>query len=350
MPSVTDLILRDTIGGDVQGVKNTFSSWDSCMAKAYCKWPVIIAIVVGSLIVLSLLFCLARCLCCGLECCCGCFTCCNACCPSPRGRSSRPAKYAEPPQQYQPYQGYQPNPIPPVYNSGPQQYAQFDAGHRKGNDDSLPAMPSWETSSSRKVLEEHKDEDVEMDRLDPLKEQNASLVANQAPSPIGLHNYGNKPYSDEMPYQHQGATHGGDLGNPYDQQSSVGSNSVYPSSGTLPLQTYPATRPAPGQQARRAPGQQTRLSGAGSPPVNANSPQQPQQPGYRQGPYQQQQQQPQQSYSCYAPSQSTRYEPSAQSTSPTARHSGPFQSQPFSSGSGPQPASHEPLQDSWRAV
>ncbi|MCJ1473407.1 hypothetical protein MMC13_002058 [Lambiella insularis] len=210
---------RQSLSSDVDGVKNTFSSWDNCMSQAYCKWPAIIGITIGSLIVLSLLFCLARCLCCGAECCCACFSCCNACCPSPRRRGP---KYADPPQQFapSPYQGYQPGyqpgPAPPMYKPQPQN-AQFDAA-RKGkiNEDALPAMPSWETASSRKVFDDH-NEDVELGPLDPFHEQTAPMLANQAPTPrVGS---GDHSSAGVLPYQQYGAYHGGDLGNPYGQHN-----------------------------------------------------------------------------------------------------------------------------------
>ncbi|KAK6432448.1 hypothetical protein LTR95_011380 [Oleoguttula sp. CCFEE 5521] len=158
------------IASDAAGVKNTFSSWDSCMSKAYCKWPAIVGIIIGSLVALSLIWCLARCLCCGAECCCGCLSCCNACCPSPRGRKN--AGYQHPPPQ--PYQSPYPQPYqspqPPMYASGAAGYrgpqtATFDAPTRGGgagkyNEDALPAMPSWDTAESRRVEEE-----VEMEKL-----------------------------------------------------------------------------------------------------------------------------------------------------------------------------------------
>ncbi|KAL9099661.1 MAG: hypothetical protein Q9163_004874 [Psora crenata] len=60
-----------------------------------------------------------------------------------------------------PYHGYQPanNPnntaAPPPYGEPPARYAQFDApGHRgvgKGDEDALPTMPSWKDAQSRRV-------------------------------------------------------------------------------------------------------------------------------------------------------------------------------------------------------
>ncbi|OCK89973.1 uncharacterized protein K441DRAFT_581554, partial [Cenococcum geophilum 1.58] len=62
------LLWRRDIASSTGDIKSTFSSWDKCMAKAYCKWPVIAVIIIGSCIVLSILFCLFRCICCGAEC------------------------------------------------------------------------------------------------------------------------------------------------------------------------------------------------------------------------------------------------------------------------------------------
>ncbi|KAK3619459.1 hypothetical protein LTR56_024026 [Elasticomyces elasticus] len=178
------------IASDAAGVKNTFSSWDQCMTKTYCKWPVIAAIIVGSLIVLSLLLCLFRCLCCGVECCCGCFACCNACCPSPRGKKRNDGYYQQPPpppqQPFQPYPQYQSAP-PPMY-AAPGGYrgaqtpstATFDTPSHKGapkyNEDALPPMSSWDTAASKHV----EDDDVEMAKLNhPHAQQQQSLLQHQ---------------------------------------------------------------------------------------------------------------------------------------------------------------------------
>ncbi|KUJ18458.1 uncharacterized protein LY89DRAFT_582374 [Mollisia scopiformis] len=34
---LNSLVGKRTITGEVDSVKNTFSSWDNCMAKGYCK-------------------------------------------------------------------------------------------------------------------------------------------------------------------------------------------------------------------------------------------------------------------------------------------------------------------------
>lgn len=203
------------ISNDVNNVKTTFSSWDSCMSKAYCKWPVIAAIIIGSLIIISLLTCLFRCLCCGAECCCGCLRCCNACCPSPRSRSD---KYAPAPQQ--PY-----GPPPPAYAYQPQapmhygapppqqpQFASFESSGKSGqpgryNEDALPAMPSWATARERKVeddtpLQEEKDSIPLQDQKplggerDPMLPNVAAMPANPSRTASPFHS----PKANQSPF------------------------------------------------------------------------------------------------------------------------------------------------------
>ena len=68
-----------------------------------------------------------------------------------------------------PYQGYQPangNNATPPYNEPPR-FAQFDVGH-KGKpvgEDSLPAMPSWDAAQSKRIEEPGRD--MEMGNLEP---------------------------------------------------------------------------------------------------------------------------------------------------------------------------------------
>jgi len=68
-----------------------------------------------------------------------------------------------------PYQGYQPanNPhnAPPPYGT-PARFAQFDmpSGGKKITEDSLPAMPSWDTAKTRKV--EQESENMEMGHME----------------------------------------------------------------------------------------------------------------------------------------------------------------------------------------
>lgn len=179
------MLVPRSFTGDIQGGVQTFSSWHNCMQKAYCKydehdfnwiiraqltssrWPVIIGIVIASLIVLSIVWCCVRCLCCGLSCCCECFSC-LTCCDSCRGRRKSPrSNYADGPPAFAPYQGYQPAPNPPAYE--PPRFATFDAPSKNGNihEDSLPAMPSWDSATSRRVEDHTAHEDMEMGVIGP---------------------------------------------------------------------------------------------------------------------------------------------------------------------------------------
>ncbi|KAF1991605.1 hypothetical protein K402DRAFT_459584 [Aulographum hederae CBS 113979] len=208
-------------------VKNTFSSWDSCMSKTYCKWPVIVAIIIGSLIILSFLWCCVRCCCLGAECCCGCLSCCNACCPSPRKKGYKqqenPAPpYYPPPQgfhQPQPYHAQYQSPIAPKYQSPvqqPPQFATFDASSGKKNEDALPAMPSWDNAASSKV--EVEDEAVEMNHLDQngqrpgmAARQPSNSATNVSSHGGGAAGYGQHydPPSPLEPEYGQGGAYGG---------------------------------------------------------------------------------------------------------------------------------------------
>ncbi|KAH3910378.1 hypothetical protein HBH56_150880 [Parastagonospora nodorum] len=183
--------------------RNTLSSWDNCMAKAYCKWPVIIGIVVGGLIAFSVIFCIARCLCCAAECTICCCKCCTCCCPSGSSGSGHKRMKSEP--TYPPYapnphaaNPYNANPYAQAHAAAPPaplnqqyrshaapafapaptyahvqerpQFATFDSPSKPANEDALPAMPSWGDARDRHVeVEEQpvpeKRGDMEMDRL-----------------------------------------------------------------------------------------------------------------------------------------------------------------------------------------
>ncbi|KXT03584.1 hypothetical protein AC578_9992 [Pseudocercospora eumusae] len=248
MPVAAILLAQRDIGSTVDGVHESLSSWDGCMAHSYCKWPVIAGIVAASLIVLSILWCLARCLCCGLQCCCGCLSCFNACCPSPRGRNRDRGAYQQAPPT--PYQYQQPPPMqPPAYMTGGAggayrgapvaSTATFDAPSKKFNEDALPAMPSWQNAQSRRV---ESDEEVELEKMDhtspthtsPEHQQDA-FVANSQDNfgtdrynsaqsgdlgASGMHanpynqystqqpqHYPASPYGNQTPYDNQGRSH-----------------------------------------------------------------------------------------------------------------------------------------------
>jgi hypothetical protein len=227
-----------SITGEVSSVKNSFSSWSNCMKASYCKfvtlqssytlsvftnsyhrWPVIIAIVVVSLIVFSVLWCIIRCACCGMSCCCTCFSflkccdCCGGCCD---GKKDRPHKHLDDPYSHPPQQGYQaPSPMMGGGLGGkyePPQYAQFEVG-KNGlavdpkasalSEDALPPMPSWDSAAKKHVLTEEEKNGVELGELDPVTGQKVPLMTGAAatgvslpPSPVnelGASPYGARP-------------------------------------------------------------------------------------------------------------------------------------------------------------
>lgn len=228
---LNSLVGKRTITGEADNVKNTFSSWDNCMAKTYCKfvslfalnalpnnilrWPVIAVIVVVSLIVLSIITCIARCCCCGYSCCCSCFSflkCCDCCGDSCEGKRNKPMKHLDGPSPFgQPayHQGYQaPAPmmggaLPVAAKTSAPQYAQFEVG-KNGlyvdptptplSEDALPPMPSWDGAAKKQVLTEDEKNGVELGELNPTTGQHIPLmtgggvspnVDNRGPSPFG---------------------------------------------------------------------------------------------------------------------------------------------------------------------
>ena len=215
------------------------------------RWPAIIGIVVGSLILLSVLFCLVQCLCCGVSCakmlCC----CCRGC-----GRSKSREKASRFRDDYQhmpptPYSGYQPSPNPMTYHGGPTT-ATFDTSSgRKINEDSLPAMPSWDTAPTRRVedpAQEKLMQDVEMGRLAPI------LAQPQRTSRNGYNQVPNGPMSPTSPTHSQNsyfATH------PQNQNADLGAQRIgpydsYDDTPHSPAPTY-HTNPVPATD-RFAPG------------------------------------------------------------------------------------------------
>ena len=125
-----------------------------------------------------------------MECCCAACSCINACCPSPRGGRDR-TKYRDAPPST-PYQGYQPTPAP--YYAAPTvpQFATFDTS-RKVNADSLPAMPSWDTSASKRVPDANQPEELEMHKTEH-HDETEPMLANSASPRIGQ--AGVSPYQD----------------------------------------------------------------------------------------------------------------------------------------------------------
>ena len=195
--------------------------------------------------------------------------------------------------------------------SGQPQFAQFDVSRTgKIHDDALPAMPSWDTASHRRVMEEHKNDDVELGTIDLAR---APMLAHQAPSPRTDY-----PSAASLPYQQQGVQNGGDLGNPYAHDDFASHDSPYATSPTSP-QRYNNTGFGSHQQSF---------------------------PDHRLQ---------RQSYSAYTPSESTRYEPSSygqQETGVTyASRSPPPVQQPYPSlAPGGLQVGRKPVQNSWRDV
>ena len=109
-----------------------------------------------------------------------------------------------------PYQGYQPTPAP--YYAAPTvpQFATFDTS-RKVNADSLPAMPSWDTSSSKRVVDESHPEELEMhktehhDETEPMLANSASPRINQLSAsgyqdrPQDLDDHAHDGYQGQIP-------------------------------------------------------------------------------------------------------------------------------------------------------
>ncbi|KAJ5653719.1 hypothetical protein N7490_000722 [Penicillium lividum] len=160
---------------DLASVESTFTSWDKCMAKSYCKWPVIVAIIVVAVILIAVVGCIVNCICCGYRCC---TACCGCCCPSGRRRNKQPKYYDEPPlvppgpnPAYNQTPAYnQPIAVtPPVYR-GAVQTATFDSFKSPTahvNEDALPEMPTWAAAVDKHVEDTSPHEDVEMEPLNP---------------------------------------------------------------------------------------------------------------------------------------------------------------------------------------
>ncbi|KAK4508179.1 hypothetical protein PRZ48_001917 [Zasmidium cellare] len=347
------------IGSDIAGVKNTFSGWDQCMAKAYCKWPVIIGIIIGSLIVLSIVWCIARCLCCGAECCCGCLSCCNACCPSPRGSKNHGGYQQAPPTPSPFYNQYQPPPGP-VYASGAiggyrsgnvAQTATFDTPSKNGryNEDALPAMPSWDTAASRR------EEVMEMEKLN--QQQNGhtngagdgTLYQNPEPTPAYGYQQGQCAQQESLlpqqqeagrfygagqrsPVARQDFAHEGDMGgmtaNPYSDYQPQRQQQFSPGPYGVQNHTAPSPYSPVSPAAPYNPGTNTYGAGAGAGHSQ-------QQRGYE---------------ASIPPSYHTRPPSdivSPISPPPQASYPGQASYQPYGGGSG---VGRKPVQGSWREV
>ena len=133
------------------------------MAKSYCKWPVIAGCIIGGIIVLSCIWCFIRCCMCG-------YACCTCCCGGCGGRRK---KYEDPPPPPPP-----PVYLPPAYREEPQ-YAYSTDQNGNVHGDSLPAMPTWETTKVE-VKEE-----VELDEVnnEVYKKKPSPSVGSYTPPP-----------------------------------------------------------------------------------------------------------------------------------------------------------------------
>ncbi|SPO00878.1 uncharacterized protein DNG_03626 [Cephalotrichum gorgonifer] len=258
---------RDVVGdikNKASDAKLAFSSWDNCMQATYCKWPVIAIIVVGSLILFSI--CLK---CCGN--CCG-------CCDPPKGARHKYLDNETAPPNF----GYKPEPPMHAPDFGPSrttapsydapQYASFDMPKR-GGEDALPTMPTWETSAAKKVATE--EEEVEMNQLNKPAHTGQSVASASAaaaasaaavaaaaggqgghgmspggyrqPSPVGARGYaGQDPYATSAQgygaQGYDGYNNGGyrQPASPYgsDQFGAVAAMSAAPRRGPTPHQDY----------------------------------------------------------------------------------------------------------------
>ncbi|KAK6355059.1 hypothetical protein TWF696_004185 [Orbilia brochopaga] len=161
-------LVRRGVQEDIASIPETLKSWDSCMAKSWCKYPVIAACVVGGLILISITWCCYRC-----------------CCRRRRRKAERSKStfFNDPVPAYM-TSGTTPTPNTNIsstgnYNSnsrnsfgggnsasapsGPQ-YAYFDTGAK--NNDDLPVMPSWNNAKSEKVEDTSKVEVIELTEVD----------------------------------------------------------------------------------------------------------------------------------------------------------------------------------------
>ncbi|KAF8543869.1 hypothetical protein BDD12DRAFT_801815 [Trichophaea hybrida] len=143
---------------DVANVGSTFSSWDKCMEKSYCKYPVIVGCIIAGLFIISILICLFRCIMCGYSCC----SCCCGGCGGSGGQRHKevtttyvlppPAPIINqppPPLQMHP-QPPQMQPQSPPHDYAEPKYAYFD----KPSDDALPHMPSARGVDVKQEVEE----------------------------------------------------------------------------------------------------------------------------------------------------------------------------------------------------
>lgn len=146
-----------------------------------------------------------------------------------------------------------------MYQPNQPQFATFDASSKRIHEDSLPAMPSWDTAQTRRV--ENDSQDMEMKDLEHQASAGQSQrlsrtarmyapVDNEQISPV--HSPYHEPQND---YMHGAAQpYGSDLGaqrlnqNPYshtDASYNRAPLSPAPTYSTLPAPTYHTQQPQP---------------------------------------------------------------------------------------------------------
>ncbi|OBT58270.1 hypothetical protein VE04_01558 [Pseudogymnoascus sp. 24MN13] len=169
------------LADSANNVKTSFSSWDNCMKATYCKWPIIAAIIVGGLIVLSVVWCIVRCCCC----------------------DKKHKHLDEPyfPPAFAPHSGYKaPDPMMSgggapgtPFSPGPSD-VRFETGPngmaidppKPVNDDALPPMPSWDSAAKRRISIEDEPGAVELGELDPALQAQAQSLEPTAQE-LALH-------------------------------------------------------------------------------------------------------------------------------------------------------------------
>lgn len=146
-----------------------------------------------------------------MQCCCAACSCINACCPNPRGgKSKRGYRDAGAPPPPPSNLGYHHTPAPYYSTPSAPQFATFDAS-KKVNADALPPMPSWDTATSKKVLDENHSEEMEMDKIDQHDEAKPMLAHSASP------NLSNTPYR-----QNEAVGYSDNMGQAYGQNGSQG--------------------------------------------------------------------------------------------------------------------------------
>ncbi|EWC46699.1 hypothetical protein DRE_03944 [Drechslerella stenobrocha 248] len=182
---------RRSVQDDIASLPEVLKSWDSCMAKSWCKYPIIAACVVGGLVLICTAWCCYRC-----------------CCRRRRkAKRSKSTFFNDPVPAYMtsgttfaPDSNSAPNNLSGGaggYSSsnivGPSkigggapaapQYAYFETGTTGAKDnDELPVMPSWNGAKNEKVEDTTKVEAIELNEVD-----NNGRQPSAPSNPVGGH-------------------------------------------------------------------------------------------------------------------------------------------------------------------